>query len=175
MDKLFSGLTGPDSCEFIDYTTPKCLDELVVRPVTTLVRRLIAKSDGYQSIQGVQAKYRSMSILKKARQERVSKKKRRKRRDVVEIRSKITSKHNRMWQALAKPSAGAEGEEKKNKKTRQKQENRQKQEVLTHSLLLTHSFTHSLTHRWWIGRRGRRRKAKEVLVNLRITITPFSR
>ena len=175
MDKLFSGLTGPDSCEFIDYTTPKCLDELVVRPVTTLVRRLIAKSDGYQSIQGVQAKYRSMSILKKARQERVSKKKRRKRRDVVEIRSKITSKHNRMWQALAKPSAGAEGEEKKNKKTRQKQENRQKQEVLTHSLLLTLSFTHSLTHRWWIGRRGRRRKAKEVLVNLRITITPFSR
>ncbi len=131
MDKLFSGLTGPDSCEFIDYTTPKCLDELVVRPVTTLVRRLIAKSDGYQSIQGVQAKYRSMSILKKARQERVSKKKRRKRRDVVEIRSKITSKHNRMWQALAKPSAGAEGEEKKNKKNKnneKKQENRQKQE-----------------------------------------------
>ena len=126
MDKLYSGLTGPDSSESIDYTTPKCLDDLVVRPVTTLVRRLIAKSDNYQSIQGVQAKYRTMSILKKARQERVSKKKRRKRRDVVEIRSKITSKHNRMWQSLAKPS---DEEKRKNKnKERKNDENRQKQE-----------------------------------------------
>ena len=128
MDKLYSGLTGRDSCESIDYTTPKCLDDLVVRPVTTLVRRLIAKSDNYQSIQGVQAKYRSMSILKKARQERVSKKKRRKRRDVVEIRSKVTSKHNRMWQSLAKPSAGTDGNEKRKNKEKKKNENRQKQE-----------------------------------------------
>ncbi len=128
MDKLYSGLTGRDSCESIDYTTPKCLDDLVVRPVTTLVRRLIAKSDNYQSIQGVQAKYRSMSILKKARQERVAKKKRRKRRDVVEIRSKITSKHNRMWQSLAKPSTGTDGNEKRKNKEKKKNENRQKQE-----------------------------------------------
>ena len=88
----------------IDFSTPKCLDELTVRPITNLVRRLVAKSDHYLSIGGTQEKYRKCSILKAPRQERTGKKKRRKRRDHTELRVKSQSKHNKVWKALGKPS-----------------------------------------------------------------------
>jgi tRNA-intron lyase len=89
----------------IDFSTPKCLDELTVRPISSLVRRLVAKSDHYLTIGGTQEKYRKCSILKAPRQERTGKKKRRKRRDHTELRVKSQSKHNKMWKALGKPTA----------------------------------------------------------------------
>jgi tRNA-intron lyase len=88
----------------IDYSTPSCLEKLTVRPVTSLVRRLVAKSDHYLTMGGQQEKYRKCSILKAPRQERTGKKKRRKRRDHTELRVKSQSKHNKMWKALGQPS-----------------------------------------------------------------------
>ena len=84
----------------IDYSTPACLDELTVRPVTTLIRRLPTKGEYYQTIGDKQTQYRSCSILKKVRLEQTKKKKRRKRRDHQEVRLKAVSKHSRIWKQL---------------------------------------------------------------------------
>ena len=93
-----------NSSSSIDFSSPTCLEELTVRPVSSLVRRLVAKSDHYLTIGGTQEKYRKCSILKAPRQERTGKKKRRKRRDHTELRVKSQSKHNKMWKALGKPT-----------------------------------------------------------------------
>lgn len=98
------GRKSNKSNSIIDYSTPSCLEKLTVRPVTSLVRRLVAKSDHYLTMGGQQEKYRKCSILKAPRQERTGKKKRRKRRDHTELRVKSQSKHNKMWKALGVPS-----------------------------------------------------------------------
>lgn len=92
----------------LDYSSPAVLDQLVVRPVTTLVRRLACKGEGYQTIRDVQTKYRSCSILKAPRVQQMSKKKRRKRRDHAEVRLKAAGKHNKIWKELM-TTPGGEG------------------------------------------------------------------
>ena len=83
-----------------DYSTPECLNKLKVYPQTCLVRRLPCKGDAYESIRDIQERYRACSILKKPRLEQVTKKKRRKRRDHMEVRVKAASKHNKLWREL---------------------------------------------------------------------------
>ena len=91
---------GNSQAEEIDCSTPDCLNNLKVYPQTCLVRRLPCKGEAYDSIGDVQQKYRSCSILKKPRLEQVTKKKRRKRRDHMEVRVKAASKHNRLWKQI---------------------------------------------------------------------------
>lgn len=103
LDKIFDGI-GHMKTKPIDFSTPACLQQLQVRPITMHIRRIVAKAENYSTIGDVQAKYRQGSILKAPRTERSSKKKRRKRRDHTTVRAKVTSKHNKMWKALAKKS-----------------------------------------------------------------------
>lgn len=93
---------GLENVPDIDLTDPKCIDQLEVRLVTSLVRRLVVNSSegAYQSIGKIQRKYRSCSILKVARQAQTVKRKRKKRRDHTEVREKKKSKHKAHWKAL---------------------------------------------------------------------------
>ena len=93
---------GLENVPEIDLSDPKCIDQLEVRLVTSLVRRLVVNSSegAYQSIEDVQKKYRSCSILKVARQAQTVKRKRKKRRDHTEVREKKKSKHKAHWKAL---------------------------------------------------------------------------
>jgi hypothetical protein len=102
LGEIFSGCPGSTDFAFetLDFSSPSVLDLLQVRPVTTLVRRLACRGDVYQTIRDVQTKYRSCSILKAPRQQQISKKKRRKRRDHTEVRLKAASKHNKLWKEL---------------------------------------------------------------------------
>jgi len=102
LGEIFSGCPGSTdfAVETLDFSSPSVLDLLQVRPVTTLVRRLACRGDVYQTIRDVQTKYRSCSILKAPRQQQISKKKRRKRRDHTEVRLKAASKHNKLWKEL---------------------------------------------------------------------------
>ncbi len=91
---------GEEGGGSIDYSTPACLDKLKVYPQTCLVRRLPCKGDEYESVGDIQDKYRACSILRKPRLEQVTKKKRRKRRDHMEVRVKAASRHNKLWKQL---------------------------------------------------------------------------
>ncbi len=88
----------------LDYSSYHCLEHLVARPVTLLVRRLPAKSETYRSIGQIHLKYRSMSILKAPRLSgpATKTKKRRKRRDHTAVRTKLQSKSNLLWKSLLK-------------------------------------------------------------------------
>jgi hypothetical protein len=96
LDSIF----GLDVYTPIDLSTPACIDQIEVRVVTSSVRRLVVSFEKYPSIRDVQAKYRSCSILKFARQQQVVRKKRKKRRDHLMVREKTTSKNKAHWKAL---------------------------------------------------------------------------
>jgi tRNA-intron lyase len=108
LKEIFGGFAGSSAAApALDFSSPAVLEQLHVRPVTTLVRRLPCKSDSYQTIGDVQKKYRSCSILKAPRVQQMSKKKRRKRRDHTEVRLKAASKHNKVWKQLMAPASTA--------------------------------------------------------------------
>lgn len=108
LKEIFGGFAGSSAAvPALDFSSPAVLEQLHVRPVTTLVRRLPCKSDSYQTIGDVQKKYRSCSILKAPRVQQMSKKKRRKRRDHTEVRLKAASKHNKVWKQLMAPASSA--------------------------------------------------------------------
>ena len=112
---------GNSDLSIIDYSSPDCLTQLSVRPVSVMVRRLPAKGETYRSVGEMQQKYRSVSILKVPRQSVMAssaagmraegsigvsalmKKKRKKRRDHTELRTKAHTKHNKMWKGLMAP------------------------------------------------------------------------
>jgi hypothetical protein len=105
-----SSSTQKNHLDLLDCSSHRCLEQLVVHPVTLLVRRLPAKSETYRSIGKIHAKYRSMSILKAPRLSgpATKTKKRRKRRDHTAVRVKLQSKSNLLWKSLLKEPVEAD-------------------------------------------------------------------
>ncbi len=107
----------------VDLSSPLCVEELAVHPVTLLIRRQAAKSDTYRSVGDVLARYRAMSMLKKPRTNVLAagpgssasaapssskkNKKRKKRRDPALQRAKALSKANQLWKVLLTDPASA--------------------------------------------------------------------
>ena len=121
LDLLFNFETE----ESIDFSTESSLNNLVVRPVTAMIRRQHARGDNYQGIKQVQKKCKSTSILKRPRQIKSSSvggKKSKKRRNANEVRSKVTSKNEWLWKNLKISSEieGASISKKVNKKIKGK-------------------------------------------------------
>ena len=95
-----SGERRRESMTVIDYSSPLCLNRLKVRLISAMVRRLACRSDGEcPTVGDIQMRFRT-ATAKKYRPRKSGTLRKKKRRDVTEIRMGKNVKGRRNWNTL---------------------------------------------------------------------------